>query len=237
MTEVCWQVTSVLVEKRSIWELFVDSNGLELVMEFCRWPEWSAIVFRVLEVMLLLQFQSEPIEPMDVGAPELQVRVIYPTARNWIKAVDKCGVNNPADQLKIYYYYLFILFYFFFFSAFQVANGAEATPLTVLEHLLLHHTTYLFRSLELNGNADVRIKAADAQPLSQWISSPGSVDSFDTVWIQHLGSFENLPGDLKTTSALWEVASIPSTFDFVEIRWMIHRIITLKCIEIRRWSA
>ena len=87
----------------------------------------------------------------------------------------------------------------------QVANGAEATPLTVLEHLLLHHTTYLFRSLELNGNADVRIKAADTQPLSQWISSPGTVDSFDTVWIQHLGSFENLPGDLKTTSALWEV--------------------------------
>ena len=76
MTEVCWQVTSLLVEKRSIWELFVDSSGLELVMDFCRWPEWSASVFRVLEVMLLLQFQSEPIEPMDVGAPELQVNSI-----------------------------------------------------------------------------------------------------------------------------------------------------------------
>lgn len=87
MTEVCWQVTSVLVEKQSIWELFVDSNGLELVMDFCRWPEWSATVFRVLEVMLLLQFQSEPIEPMDVGAPELQVDFFSTTSATYYATI------------------------------------------------------------------------------------------------------------------------------------------------------
>ena len=73
MTEVCWQVTSSLVDHSAVWDLFVESNGLELMMDFSRWPEWSPSVFRVLEVMLLLQFESRAIEPADVGCPEIQV--------------------------------------------------------------------------------------------------------------------------------------------------------------------
>ena len=55
MTEACWHMTAILVRQKDICELFLSSNGLELLLDLCRSPDWSWNVARVLESMIDIQ--------------------------------------------------------------------------------------------------------------------------------------------------------------------------------------
>lgn len=65
ITEISWRMTSSLVRQRNISELFLNSDGLELLMDYCRSPEWSSNVASVLNSMILAHFQ------LSSNAPDL----------------------------------------------------------------------------------------------------------------------------------------------------------------------
>ena len=67
VTQMSWEATTLLVKQRPIWELFIDSNGLELVINFCRSSDWSSVVARVLESMLVVHFQGFATQTVDVA--------------------------------------------------------------------------------------------------------------------------------------------------------------------------
>ncbi|XP_057369283.1 lysosomal-trafficking regulator-like [Daphnia carinata] len=152
ITEACWQMTANLVRQRSICELFLSSNGLELLLDLCRSPEWSWNVARVLQSMIGIQCQSD--EETDL-----------------IENVD-----------------------------IKLTGMGEATALAILEHLLVHHMSYILRSLESQipstDDCDIEIPELKA--------ATDAVGSFDSVWVNHLKTLDHLPGNLKTASALWE---------------------------------
>ena len=151
ITEACWQMTATLVCQRSICELFLSSNGLELLLDLCRSPEWSWNVARVLQSMISLQCRSN-------------------TQMDLIENVD-----------------------------ITLTGMGEATALAILEHLLVHHMSYVFRSLENeapSGQWDFEIPELKA--------ATETVGSFDAIWVEHLKNFEHLAGNLKTAAALWE---------------------------------
>jgi hypothetical protein len=58
ITEACWQMTANLVRQRSICELFLSSNGLELLLDLCRSPEWFWNIARMPQSMIAIQCQS-----------------------------------------------------------------------------------------------------------------------------------------------------------------------------------
>ena len=67
--ESCWQITATLVQQRSICDLFLSSNGLELLLDLCRSPDWSWNVARVLQSMIgiqLIQLDQDLIENVDI---------------------------------------------------------------------------------------------------------------------------------------------------------------------------
>lgn len=151
ITEACWQMTAILVRQRSICELFLSSNGLELLLDLCRSPEWSWNVARVLQSMISIQ----------------------------------CQANEDVDLIEN--------------VDIKITGMGEATALAILEHLLLHHMSYVLKSLENQAVDD----EWDFE-ISELQTATETIGSFDAVWVDHLKSFEHLAGNLKTASALWE---------------------------------
>lgn len=148
--EACWQMTATLVQQRSICELFLSSNGLELLLDLCRSPDWSWNVARVLQSMIGIQCQSD--EETDL-----------------IENVD-----------------------------IKLTGMGEATALAILEHLLVHHMSYIFQSLEHEKSGLLNVEIPELK------TATDTVGSFDAVWVEHLKTVEHLEGNLKTASALWE---------------------------------
>lgn len=152
ITEACWQMTANLVRQRSICEIFLSSNGLELLLDLCRSPEWSWNVARVLQSMIDIQCQS----------------------------------NDEVDLIEN--------------VDIKLTGMGEATALAILEHLLIHHMSYILRSLEnqmpSTDNWGIEIPELKA--------ATDTVGSFDSVWVTHLKSLDHLDGNLKTAAALWE---------------------------------
>ena len=142
ITELCWSMTTVLVRQRGICELFLNSNGLELLLNYCRCPEWSSSVARTLQSLILIEFQM---------------------------------ANQTTDTTS---------------AKSNDGTGSEATALSVLDHLLLHHTRFVLKSLEINDSSADDI---------EWIAA----GSFDLAWVAHLELPERLINNLSTASALW----------------------------------
>lgn len=63
MAEVCWQTTAYLVQLENISELFLTSNGLELLLDYCRSSEWSLCVSNVFQSLISVQLKPSVTQP------------------------------------------------------------------------------------------------------------------------------------------------------------------------------
>ena len=153
LTEHCWSMTTILVRQRGICELFLNSSGLELLLGYCRSPNWSSSVARALQSLILVEFEATD------------------QTTDATDDVDS-GAKSPG----------------------------ETTALSVLEHLLLHHTRFVLRSMKsANTNANSVGVEAVAEVSLEW----NAAGTFDSAWVAHLDLPERLTDNLATASALW----------------------------------